>query len=131
MLNFPFHSTIKIVGYLFVILGFIIGLLALIEMRNSWRVGIKHNQKTTLITTGIYNFSRNPYFLSYGLLIFGFLLVLPSVLIFVFYACLMLVFHNMILEEEQYLEKIHSENYLKYKRTVNRYFTFKKKKSIY
>ena len=57
-LNFPFHHYIKFVGYGFVILGFLIGLLALIEMKNSWRVGIKHSQKTSLITTGIYSISQ-------------------------------------------------------------------------
>ena len=53
----------KIELRLLVTTGFMLGILALIAMRNSWRVGIKYDQKTDLVISGIYRFSRNPYFL--------------------------------------------------------------------
>ncbi len=117
------NEIIKYVGFSMVTVGFIIGILALIAMKNSWRVGIRYEQKTDLITSGIYKFSRNPYFLSYNVLMFGFLLVFPSVLLLIPYVLLVFLFHKMILEEESYLENIHGEEYLNYKRKVKRYIT--------
>lgn len=124
-LTIPFQNYLKFAGYGFVILGFIIGLWALIEMKSSWRVGIKHTQKTALITTGVYRISRNPYFLSYGILIFGYFLIFPSVIILLLLVFLVVIFHKMILEEEVYLVKIQGEKYKEYKEKVNRYITLK------
>ena len=74
------NPAANIIGMTLVTCGFILGILALIAMKNSWRVGIKYDQKTPLITNGIYRFSRNPYFLSYYILILGFILVFPSII---------------------------------------------------
>jgi len=114
---------IRYVGYGLVFIGFILGILALVAMRNSWRVGIKYDQKTELVTTGIYRISRNPYFLSYDLLITGYVLLFPSILLIILLIALGIIFHRMILEEEQYLVKTHGESYLEYKNRVNRYIT--------
>ena len=118
-------KLIKLMGLSLVSLGFIFGILALIKMRNSWRVGIRYEQKTTLVTTGIYSLSRNPYFLSYDLLIFGYILIFPSPILLLLYLTLVVVFHKMILAEEKYLESIHNTNYMDYKSKVNRYLTLK------
>lgn len=119
------YSQIKILGLALVSAGFILGILALITMRNSWRVGIKYDQKTDLVTTGIYSISRNPYFLSYDILIFGYILIFPSLILIILYVTLVIVFHRMILEEEKYLQSVHDTTYLDYKRKVNRYLTLK------
>lgn len=113
----------KILGIGLVFIGFMIGVFALIEMKNSWRVGIKYDQKTKLITTGIYSISRNPYFLSYNILFLGYILIFPSIILIVLYVLLVVIFHKMILEEEGYLLSVHNTNYLEYKRKVNRYLT--------
>ena len=110
-------------GLIFVSLGFIIGIFAMITMKNSWRVGIKHKQKTDLITSGVYRVSRNPYFLSYDILIMGYVLIFPSPIIIILYLILVVVFHQMILEEEQYLQSVHDLSYTAYQNKVNRYFT--------
>ncbi|MBL1214332.1 MAG: isoprenylcysteine carboxylmethyltransferase family protein [Ignavibacteriae bacterium] len=116
---------INTIGLLIVFLGFVIGILALIAMKDSWRVGIKYDQKTDLITTGIYSISRNPYFLSYNILIFGYILIFTSPILIVLYIILVVVFHRMILEEEKYLQSIQGAQYEEYKSKVNRYFTIK------
>ena len=126
-LNLQGHETIPIIGNILVVIGFIMGILALIVMKNSWRVGIKYDQKTKLVTSGIYKISRNPYFLSYNILILGYIFVFPSLILIVFYVCLAMVFHKMILEEEDYLETVHGDLYLDYKKKVNRYLTLKQK----
>ena len=116
---------INTTGLIFVALGFIIGILALIAMKNSWRVGIKYDQKTDLITTGIYRISRNPYFLSYDILIFGYILIFTSPILIILYLILVIVFHRMILEEEKYLQSVQGVPYADYKSKVKRYLTIK------
>ncbi len=117
------NESVKYVGFTLVTIGFIIGILALIAMKNSWRVGIRYEQKTDLVTSGIYRLSRNPYFLSYNVLMFGFLMIFPSILLLIPYVLLVSLFHKMILEEESYLENMHGKEYLNYKRKVKRYIT--------
>jgi protein-S-isoprenylcysteine O-methyltransferase Ste14 len=122
-LDFSDYKSITYLGFIFVTAGFILGILALIAMKNSWRVGIKYDQKTELIKTGIYKISRNPYFFSYDLLIFGYILIFPSFLLLILYIFLTITFHRMILEEEKYLESIHGDTYLEYRKRVKRYVT--------
>lgn len=119
------YELINIIGLVMVSVGFILGILALIAMKNSWRVGIKYDQKTDLVTTGIYKISRNPYFLSYDILILGYILIFPSIILIAFYLAFVIIFHNMILEEEKYLLSVHADIYTNYKRKVNRYLTIK------
>jgi protein-S-isoprenylcysteine O-methyltransferase Ste14 len=116
-------TGINIIGLVFVSVGFILGILSLSVMKNSWRVGIKYDQKTELITTGIYRISRNPYFLSYDILIFGYILIFTSPILIILYLILVIVFHKMILEEEKYLQSVHDAAYEDYKRKVSRYLT--------
>jgi protein-S-isoprenylcysteine O-methyltransferase Ste14 len=116
---------LRYAGIFFITAGAIINISALITMKNSWRVGIRYEQRTALITNGIFRFSRNPYFLSHDILIPGLLMLYPSLIIFFLFLSLALVFHKMILEEEKYLESKHGEAYLRYKRKVGRYVTFR------
>lgn len=122
-----YASYLKYAGFILILIGFVVGVLALVAMKNSWRVGIKHNQKTDLVTSGVYRISRNPYFFSYDVLVLGFLLVFPSVVLGVLYLLLVIIFHLMILEEEQYLERVHGKSYSDYKQRVGRYITLLKK----
>jgi protein-S-isoprenylcysteine O-methyltransferase Ste14 len=124
-IDFSNCLIIKYVGLAFVSFGFVFGILALIAMKNSWRVGIKYDQKTDLVTSGIYRFSRNPYFFSYDILILGYILIFPSIILIILHLALVIIFHNMILEEEKYLESVHGDLYLDYKRKVKRYLTIK------
>ena len=115
---------LKYMGHVFIALGFSVGISALISLRNSWRVGIRYDQKTPLITNGIYRWSRNPYFFSYDLLILGYILLFPSPILIVLYIALVVTFHNMILEEEKYLEKAHGDAYSNYRQRTGRYLFF-------
>ncbi len=84
LLEVQLPAKMHTVGFILVSVGFVLGILALIAMKNSWRVGIKYEQKTDLITTGIYGVSRNPYFLSYNILILGYLLIFTSPILIVY-----------------------------------------------
>jgi protein-S-isoprenylcysteine O-methyltransferase Ste14 len=123
-LNFMEALKLKYLGFALIMIALIVGLAALYEMKNSWRVGIKYDQKTDLVTSGIYSLSRNPYFLSYDLLFLGLFLIYPSLVFLILTLVLIVMFHFMIMEEEAYLEKVQGENYINYKKKVSRYLSY-------
>ncbi|RGC80247.1 isoprenylcysteine carboxylmethyltransferase family protein [Hungatella hathewayi] len=91
-------------------------------MKDSWRAGIAENDKTEIVTSGIYQISRNPAFLGFDCVYIGLLLMFfnPILLIFSVFAIIML--HLQILQEEQYLPKVFGNDYINYKNKVYRYF---------
>ena len=60
-------SELRIVGIALGIIAVIFFASATITMKTSWRVGIPE-EKTTLVTDGIYKWSRNPAFVGFDLL---------------------------------------------------------------
>ncbi len=123
--GFSKFIVIKPIGYLLTTFGFVTGILTLVKMQNSWRVGIRYDQKTDLITTGIFKISRNPYFLSYDLFFSGFVFIFPSLILIIAFLTLAIIFHLMILEEEKYLKSVHGDSYATYTNKVSRYMCLK------
>jgi protein-S-isoprenylcysteine O-methyltransferase Ste14 len=115
---------LKIAGLILVALAFFIGIPTLITMKNSWRVGIRPEQKTDLVIDGFFRFCRNPYFVSYILMFLGVFLVYPTYTYLLFYIPFVLIIHFMILGEEKHLAQQHGKQYLDYKHSVKRYGIF-------
>ena len=116
------NDYIILIGVLMLFLNLIISFLALLQMRDSWRVGIKENDKTELINDGIFRFTRNPYFLSYIVLFLAYILLVANILLIISSLIAIFSIHKMIMKEEKYLEALHGEKYLDYKNNVPRYF---------
>jgi protein-S-isoprenylcysteine O-methyltransferase Ste14 len=106
-------------------LACIIGISTLITMKDSWRVGIRPDQKTDLITNGFFQFSRNPFFLSFDLMFFGIFLEFPNLVYLIFYLTFIIILHLIIMDEEKHLIEKHGDLYKNYKDSVNRYFSFR------
>ena len=111
-----------IVAIVLIILNIIIGATSLINMKDSWRVGILEDQKNPLIEDGIYKLSRNPYFLSYIVMFIAYTVLLQNIILFGFSIIGILLTHSMIKKEEQYLLSVHNDLYIQYKKRVPRYF---------
>ena len=111
----------EIAGTLLILIGLITSSAASLGLGNSWRVGVNENEKTSLVVKGIYGISRNPYFLSYDLVLSGLMLSSLSVIITLTSLSTMFLFHLLILKEEKYLEGKHGDTYKKYKEQVRRY----------
>lgn len=120
--------TVKIIGLALIVIAFVLGITTLIGMKDSWRVGIRPEQKTDLIVTGNFVFSRNPYFLSYDLMFLGIFLVFPTLVYLILYIIFVTIVHLMIMDEERHLLVQHGDSYIQYKDSVNRYFTLRFKK---
>ena len=96
-------------------------IIAQYQMSNSWRIGIDYEEKTTLVNKGIFKLSRNPVFLGVILIYLGVFLIAPNTLSFtLFFLCYFILQIQSRLEEE-YLETVHGQSYIDYKKTVRRW----------
>lgn len=90
-------------------------------MRDSWRAGIAEQDKTELITQGIYQISRNPAFLGFDCVYIGLALMFFNLPLLVCSLFAVVMLHLQILQEEQYLEQTFGGAYVRYREKVHRY----------
>lgn len=114
-------ANARFTGFCVGMLGDAIFLLSAWCMKNSWRAGIPDKDKTELVTTGIYRFSRNPAFLGFDLMYIGVLLLYGNLLTFGFSMFAIVMLHLQILQEERYLAETFGAPYQAYCRHVFRY----------
>ena len=115
-------SGARIAGFCIGMLGDVILLISVICMKNSWRAGIPDNDKTELVTDGIYRFSRNPAFLGFDFMYVGVLLMYFNPLTAVYSAFAAVMLHMQILQEEKFLTERFGDAYIQYKNRTFRYF---------
>lgn len=114
-------ANCRLTGFLIAMTGDIIFLISVVKMKDSWRAGIPENDRTSLVTDGIYRFSRNPAFLGFDLMYTGMLLMYMNIGTIVFTAFAITMLHLQILQEEKYLPSVFGEEYIEYKKHVFRY----------
>ena len=107
--------------------GLIAGHLSLIgimiaqhQMKLSWRIGIDYENKTKLVTTGLFAWSRNPIFLFLLIALLGLFMVLPNAITFAVLISAYLVIQVQIRIEEEFLERQHGQPYTQYKSNTRR-----------
>lgn len=102
--------------------GVTVFIFSVLTMRDSWRAGVSEQERTELVTGGIYRISRNPAFLGFDLVYIGILLMFfnPALLAVSAFAIGML--HLQIVKvEEPFLVSAFDASYREYQRQVNRY----------
>lgn len=96
-----------------------------LQMGKSWRIGVDESEKTSLITHGIYAYIRNPIYSA--VLLFSLGLVF---LVMHWSSILMMILGYFGIDylirkvEEPYLEQLHKDSYLEYKKKAGRYLPF-------
>lgn len=108
--------------------GDVIFLLSILCMKDSWRAGIPDKDETHLVTSGLYQYSRNPAFLGFDLMYLGLLLMYANLPLLLFTAFAAAMLHLQILQEEKYLARRFGEEYQAYRRQVLRYLGRRKAK---
>ncbi len=109
------------VGVVLGFIGDILFIVSVITMKDSWRAGIAENDKTKIITSGIYSISRNPAFLAFDCVYVGLLLIAFNWILLVLSVFAMTMLHLQILQEETFLSKTFGAEYNIYKSKVRRY----------
>ena len=115
-------TWIRVLGCILGILGVGVFVISILTMRDSWRAGVPNDEKTELVTTGIYAYSRNPAFLGFDLIYLSILFMFFNRGLLVITVLTVVMFHLQIVKvEEDFLIKTFGEEYLEYRKKVCRY----------
>ena len=113
-------TEIRVVGIIMGILGVLFFAFASITMKKSWRVGIPE-EKTELVTSGIYRFSRNPAFVGFDLVYLSICLMFFNIPLLVVSLWAAVMLHLQIIQEENYMQCVFGEEYDLYRKHTMRY----------
>ena len=104
--------------------GLSLCLYAQIKMGSSWRVGIDEQNRTELVSTGLYHFIRNPTYLGLFILNAGLWLIWSSADVFVFGLMFWFFLEVQVRCEEEHLERELGDEYRAYRSRTKRYLPF-------
>lgn len=114
-------TPFRYLGMLLALLGLVIFILAVLEMRNNWRAGLGEAADRELVTTGLYAFSRNPAFLGFDLVYLGILFMFTNPLHIIVVVAAILLMDQQIRSEERFLQSVFGQAYTAYAQRVRRY----------
>jgi protein-S-isoprenylcysteine O-methyltransferase Ste14 len=121
-LSFLPRRLARTLGPVVILVGFIVGLLGVREMRRAGTNVDPYEPATAVVTGGPYRFTRNPMYVGFTLMYVGIsawanalspILLLPAVQ--------RLMRRGVIEREERYLERKFGDEYLQYKGRVRRW----------
>ena len=121
-LPFELPLVIQDIGFALIVIGFLLAVVAFLEFRKADTTLDPHGSVSALVTSGVYQFSRNPIYFGFLLMVIGFPLnggLYSGVLVAPFFVVTM---NSLVIEkEEAYLEEKFGDAYTGYKRRVRRW----------
>jgi protein-S-isoprenylcysteine O-methyltransferase Ste14 len=94
---------------------------SLVSFGRSFRVGIDTTTPGTLVTTGVFAFSRNPIYTAFALILLGEFLIFPNWILLLYLVAALWFFYRQLLREEEFMKAQYGEEYREYCRRVRRY----------
>lgn len=119
----PLHATMAyVLGWVLIALYFLLAFAAIRQFVVSKNTLVPIKPATSLQTTGIYAFTRNPMYLSLSLLYIGIAIFFGNWWTLLLLPLLVMVLQLYVIrKEEQYLHHAFGEQYDDYKRMVRRW----------
>lgn len=115
-------DILRNIGFALVVVGFLCGVAAFVEFRRARTTIDPHGSVTSIISSGVYRFTRNPIYLGFALMLIGLPLNSGSYWGLILAPVLILSFNNLVIQhEEAYLEKKFGDVYTGYKSRVRRW----------
>lgn len=116
------YIALRISGVAITALGVLAFVLSVLQMKDNWRAGVAKEDKTSLVTRGIYAISRNPAFLGFDLMYIGILFAFFNGYLCFATAFALVFFHLQIVNvEEDFLVETFGNEYIAYRKKVCRY----------
>ncbi|MCI0608986.1 MAG: isoprenylcysteine carboxylmethyltransferase family protein [Anaerolineae bacterium] len=119
---FVVPNILRNIGFGLIVVGFLLGIAAFLEFRKARTTVDPHGRVSSVVTSGIYRFTRNPIYLGFLLMLIGIplnsgtywgLILAP---VFIYF-----INSSVIEREEAYLEKKFGDVYTSYKSRVRRW----------
>jgi protein-S-isoprenylcysteine O-methyltransferase Ste14 len=119
----PLASTgVQTVGLVLAIVGIGLTLTAQLGMGDSWRIGVDPDERTTLVTGGLFSLTRNPIFSAAILTAVGIAVMAGNIITLLGAAALVIAFELQVRHvEEPYLRSTHGDEYTAYATRVGRF----------
>lgn len=114
-------ESLRLTGWLLLHASLAWIVLAQFQMKKSWRIGIDEKNRTELVTTGLFRYSRNPIFLGMIVTMAGLFLVLPNALTLLACVLTWVVLQIQVRLEEEFLKKMHGKPYFEYLNQTRRW----------
>ncbi|WP_406727376.1 isoprenylcysteine carboxylmethyltransferase family protein [Streptomyces sp. GD-15H] len=109
-------------GLVLTLAGMASTLAAQTNMGASWRVGVDDNERTPLVTVGLFAHVRNPVFTAMTVAGAGFALMVPNLVAVLTWAALVAAVQLQVrVVEEPYLTAVHGEGYAAYTARAGRF----------
>src|SRR5262245_7499824 len=105
---FP-SETIAWMGVMSCLAGLLLLLWSLVSFGQSFRVGIDVDHPDTLITTGVFAFSRNPIYVAFAAILLGQFLIFSNWVLLLYLGAGIWLFHRQVLREEEFLKRHYGE----------------------
>ena len=122
VLPVPLPPILRNIGLGLAGLGLVFGLLAFREFMKARKTLDPHSSVTTIVSSGIYRFTRNPIYLGFLCMLIGFPLTFGNFWGFILAPMFIWFMNHLVIEhEEAYLEKKFGEAYTSYKSRVRRW----------
>ncbi len=115
------NPVLQKIGWGFLILSLIVVWIAQTQMANSWRIGIDENNRTNLVTNGLFSISRNPIFLGIMMANIGLFLVIPNAFTLLIISLSTISINTQIRLEEEFLKREFGNDYVNYTIKVRRW----------
>jgi protein-S-isoprenylcysteine O-methyltransferase Ste14 len=109
------------IGWVLLVLSLAIVLIAQTQMASSWRIGIDENNKTELVTKGLFSLTRNPIFAGIMMANIGLFMVIPNAFSLLIISLSNVSINTQIRLEEEFLEREFGNKYIEYTKRVRRW----------
>ena len=115
------RTWIKLTGIVLLLVSLPWTILAQVQMRDSWRIGIDTEHRTELVQGGVFKISRNPIFIGMIITLFGLFLLIPNVGTTVTLLVGIILIGIQVRLEEEYLTRTQGDEYEEYRHNVRRW----------
>jgi protein-S-isoprenylcysteine O-methyltransferase Ste14 len=113
---------LHVVGIIVTVVGIVLTVVAQFAMGNSWRIGVDNDERTNLVTGGVFSLVRNPIFTSMLVTSLGLMMTIPNVLSVAGVVVLIGALEVQVrFVEEPYLVAAQGDGYRAYARRVGRF----------
>ena len=121
-LPFVVSSVVENIGFALVVIGFLFGVAALLAFRKARTTVNPHGSVSSIVTSGVYRFTRNPIYLGFLLMLIGLPLNSGTYWGILLAPVFVMSMNRLVIEkEEAYLEEKFRDVYAGYKSRVRRW----------